>query len=79
MSSSFWQLGVESRDFSQDEKERTAKLQNDNYFHSKRQPRTIFSKKLLSFCEFAQLCKQFFPSQHEKNYVTPNSQKVEEM
>jgi hypothetical protein len=40
MSSSFWQLRVESFDFSQAEKERTAckaeKIQkNDNYFHSK--------------------------------------------
>ena len=40
MSSSFWLLQVESRDFSRDEKERTACkaeqiLQNDNHFHSK--------------------------------------------
>jgi hypothetical protein len=34
----FWQLGIESRDFSQDEKERTA------CFHSKQQPRTVLSK-----------------------------------
>ena len=34
-SSCVWLLGVESRDFSQAEKERTAYSQNDNNFHSK--------------------------------------------
>ena len=53
ISSSFGLFGVESRDFSHAEKERTAK----------NCPR-------LSFCEFAQLCKQFNLSQHEKNHVT---------
>jgi hypothetical protein len=43
---------------------------NDNYFRSKQQPRTILSEKRLSTCEFAQLCKQFFLFQHEKNHVT---------
>ena len=36
-------------------------------FHSKRQPRTILSE---DSCHFAQLCKQFFLSQLEKNHVT---------
>ena len=48
MSFSFWLLGVESRDFSHAEKERTA---------------CRFEGKWLSFCEFAQLCKKFFLSQ----------------
>ena len=74
MSSSFWLLGVESLDFSHAEKERTACkdeqihkmttifIQNDPIgFH--------FVGKQLSFCEFAQLCKQFFFSQLEKNHV----------
>ena len=30
----------------------------------------LFEWKWLSFCEFAQLCKQFFLSQLEKNHVT---------
>ena len=62
MSSSFWLLGVESRDFSYVEKGRTAckaeqilKMttiftQNDNL--------GSFLVKKLSFCEFAQLCNQ---------------------
>jgi hypothetical protein len=46
MSSGFWLLGVESRDFSQAEKERTAckaeKIHEmTTYFHSKQQPRAI--------------------------------------
>ena len=45
MSSNFWLLEVESRNFPHAEKERTA-------------------------CEFAQICKQFFLSQLEKNHMT---------
>ena len=49
MSSSFWLLVVESRDFSQAEKDRTASQAEQNHkmttiFHSKGQPRTILSK-----------------------------------
>ena len=55
MSSSFWLLGVESRDFSQAEKERKKvlpklnKFTKDNYFQSKRQPRTILSENSCHF------------------------------
>ena len=56
MYSTFWLLEIESRDFSQAQKERTACKaeqiqQNYIYFHSKQQPRIILSDSvnLLSF------------------------------
>ena len=53
MSSSFWLLEVESRDFSQAEKERTAWKAEQNLKMT-----TFFTQndnlKELSFCEFAQ-------------------------
>ena len=61
MSSSFWLLGVELRDFSQAEKERTA---------GKAEQIHKMTTILTLGCHFAQLCKQFFLSQHEKNHVT---------
>ena len=67
MSSSFWLFRVESRDFSQAEKERTAC--NAEQIHKMT---TIFTQNgpKLSFSEFAELCKQFFLPQLEKNHVT---------
>ena len=68
MSSSFGLLGVESRDLSQAEKERTAckaiqaNSQNIHYFQSKRQPRTILSENNCFFgnlLSFATTFKQF--------------------
>ena len=66
MSSSFWLLGVQSRDFSQAEKERTTILakpsnsQNANYFHSKRQPRTILSENSCHFVNFLSFASSSF-------------------
>ena len=56
MSSTFWLLLVESRDFSQAEKERTACKAEQI-----RKMTTIFTqhRPRLS-CKFAQFCKQFF-------------------
>ena len=45
------------------------KFTKDNYFHSKRQPRTILSENS-SVCEFAQLFQADFFSQHEKKHAT---------
>ena len=67
LSSSFGVVGVESRDFSQAEKERTAcKAKQIHYFHSKRQPRTIVS--LISFA-----------SREKSRDSTSNSQTLEDM
>ena len=64
---SFWQLRVESCDFSQAEKKRTVwKLQNDNHFQSKRQ---FLGPFWVSFSEFTQFSKQLFFSKQEKNHV----------
>ena len=41
--------------------------QNDNYFASKRQPRTILSE---NSCQFVNLLSFASSSQHEKNHVT---------
>ena len=71
MSSSFQLLEVESQDFSQAEKERTAfnagQIHKMTTIFTQNAPRLSFE---LSFCDFAQLCKQFFLSQLEKNPVT---------
>ena len=72
MSSSFRLLGVESRDFSQAKKERTAckALQihkMTNYFHSKRQPRTILSKNSCHFMNLHRFASSSFFSQLEIN------------
>ena len=66
MWSSFWQLVVESRDFFQTEKERTACK-----YGQIQKMTTVFTQNCprLSFLEFAHLCKQFFLSQFEKNHV----------
>ena len=65
--SSFWLLGVESRDFGHAEKERTAcKAEQIN----KMTTIVIQNGLRLSFCEFDQFCKQLFLSQLEKNHVT---------
>ena len=63
MSPSFRVLGVESRDFSKAKKERTASKAEKIHIMT-----IIFAQNgpRLSFCEFAQLCKQFFLSQLEK-------------
>ena len=72
MCSNLWLLEVESRDFSQAEKERKnclqscANSQNVNHFHIKRQPGTI-----LSFCDITTLEKS--------RESTPNSQELEDM
>ena len=67
MSSCFWPLGVEFRGFSQTEKESTA-------CEGEQIPKmsTFFNQidNLGPFCEFFQLCKQFFLFQLEKNHVT---------
>ena len=72
MSSSFLQMAVESRDLSQEiavcKTEEIHKITTQN-----------FEWTLLSFCEFAKLCKQFFLSQHEKNHVTQLSGNVEDL
>ena len=63
MSFSFWLLGVESRDIYHAEKKRTAcKAEQIQKMTS------IFPQNddLVSFCEFAWLCKHFF---YEKNCV----------
>ena len=74
MSFSFWLLGVESRDFSQAEKERTlaklSKFTKWQLFSLKMVLGCLFEWKWVSFCKFALLCKQFFLSQLEKNHVT---------
>ena len=67
MSSSFWLLAVGSCDLSQAEKETTACKADQIHKMT-----TIFTQKdnLRPFCEFAELCKQFFVSQIKKNHVT---------
>ena len=58
MSSSFWLLGVESRDFSHAEKERTAcKAEQIN---SKRQPRTILNENSCHFVNLLNFLNTFF-------------------
>ena len=76
MSSSFWLLGVESRDFSHAEIERTSCKAEQIHKMT-----TVFTQNgpRLSFSEFAQLCKQFFLSQHEKNRVTQLSTAKQEV
>ena len=73
MTSSFRLMGVESLDFSHAEKERTAckakRILKITTILLKMVLGCRFEWKLLSFCEFAQLCKQFFLSQLEKNHV----------
>ena len=67
MSSSFWMLRVESRDFSLAEKERTAcKAEKIHKMVLGYQ----FEWKMLTFWEFAHLRKQCFLSQLEKNHGT---------
>ena len=83
MHSSFGLLGVESHDFSHAEKERKnclqswANSQNDNYFHSNRQSRTILSE---NSCHFVNLLSfsssSFFLSLRKSHDSTPNSQKT---
>ena len=64
-------LRVESRDFSQAEKDSTACKAEQIHKMT-----TIFTQnvqndwKWMSFCKFAQLCKQFFLFELEKNHVT---------
>ena len=61
MSSSFWLTGVESRDFSQAEKEKTACKAEQSH-----EMKHVFTKnnKLGPFCRHDQFCQQFFLSQH---------------
>ena len=79
MSSSFWLLEVESRDFSHAEKERTAcKAEQIN---SKRQPRTILCENHCQFVNLLSLASSFFSfSACEKSRdSTSNSQKLEDI
>ena len=70
MSSSFWLLRVESRDFSQDEKERTACKAEQIH---KMLLRCLFVN-LLSFAS-----SSFFLSLRKSPDSNPNSQKLEDM
>ena len=67
MFSSFWLLEVQSRDISHAEKKRTACKAEQIHKMT-----TIVTQNCprLSFCEFVQVCKQFFVSQLEKNCLT---------
>ena len=72
MYSCFWLLGVESRDFSQAEKERTAfqavQIHKLTTIFTQIGHSVVSNEKS---CNFAHLCKEFFLSQHEKYHVTP--------
>ena len=74
MSSSFWLLGVESRDFSQAEKENTAfKAEQIHKMATIFTPNDNLGLLRENSCQFVNLqsfCKQFFLSQHDKNHVT---------
>ena len=61
MSSSFWLLGVESRDFSQAEKETTAcKAEQIHRMTPIFTQNNNLSENSCHFCEFAQFSKQSF-------------------
>ena len=89
MSSSFWLLRVESRDFSKAKKEKKnclqswANPQDDNHFHSKRLPRTILSENSCHFMNLLSFASSSFFlsfSAWEKwRDSTRNSQKLEDM
>ena len=75
--SSFWLLGDESRDFSYAEKELFAKISEFTkwkLFSLKMVLGCRFEWRYLSFCEFAQICTEFF-----LRNSTPHSQKLKDM
>ena len=75
--SSFWLLGDESRDFSYAEKELFAKISEFTkwkLFSLKIVLGCRFEWRWLSFCEFAQICTEFF-----LRNSTPHSQKLKDM
>ena len=75
MCSSFWLLEVESRDFSQAEKEKTASKAEQIHkmatiFTPNDNLGPFWEKTVVSFVNLQSFCKQFFLSQHEKNHVS---------
>ena len=85
MSSSFWLLGVESRDFSHTEKERTAwkaeEIHRIRTIFTQNGPRWLFWVKIdaiLLMCPALQAALSF-SAREKSSDSTPNSQKLEEM
>ena len=75
MSSSFWLLAAGLRDLSQAEKETTAcKCEQIHKLTAIWTQNDHFEQKKLPLCEFAQLSKQLFLSQHEINHVIQKGQ-----
>ena len=85
MSSSFWLLGVESRDFSHAEKERTAckaeKIHKMKIIFTQNDPRLSFWVKIvviLWICPDLQAVHSFSAWEKSRD-STPNSRKLEDM
>ena len=82
MSSSFWLLGVESRDFCQAEKERTAckaeQIQKMIIVSTHNGPRLSFWVVILWICSALQAVLSFSAWEKSRD-STPNGQKLEDM